>query len=134
MKRLLVVFAVLLFAFTSFATAQNRTYTISDLMKVRRVADPQVSPDGTRVAFTIGDVNYEANRVVNQIYTVSIDGGHSETTHQRFKLIKCTTLVARRKTDRLCHRWSDLEDGKRRRRQRASHEDFHGRRWASLVS
>ncbi len=41
------------------ATAQNRTYTIDDLMKVRRVGDPQVSPDGKQVAFTIGDVNFD---------------------------------------------------------------------------
>jgi dipeptidyl aminopeptidase/acylaminoacyl peptidase len=75
MKRLVVLISLVLFVFTSFAAAQNRTYTIDDLMKVRRVSDPQVSPDGTRVAFVIGDVNYEANRVVNQIYTVSIDGG-----------------------------------------------------------
>ena len=75
MKRFVGFIAVFLFALTSIATAQNRTYTIDDLLKARRVADPQVSPDGTHVAFTIGDVNYEANRVVNQIYVVSIDGG-----------------------------------------------------------
>ncbi len=75
MKRFVVLISLVLFVFTSFAAAQNRTYTIDDLMKVRRVVDPQVSPDGTRVAFVIGDVNYEANRVVNQIYTVSINGG-----------------------------------------------------------
>ena len=45
------------------------------MMKVRRVADPRVSPDGKRVAFTIGDVNFDGNRVVNQIYVTSIVGG-----------------------------------------------------------
>ncbi len=44
-------------------------------MKVRRVGDPQLSPDGKRVAFTIGDVNWDTNKVVNQIYVKSIDGG-----------------------------------------------------------
>ena len=75
MQRFLVLTSVLLFAFCSVANAQTRTYTVEDLLKVRRVADPQVSPDGTRVAFTIGDVNYEANRVVNQIYIVSLESG-----------------------------------------------------------
>src|SRR5436190_1856884 len=75
MKRFVGFIAVFLLALTSVATAQTRTYTIEDLLKARRVADPQVSPDGTHVAFTIGDVNYEANRVVNQIYVISIDGG-----------------------------------------------------------
>ena len=75
MKRFAVLISVLLLVAIS-AIAQTRTYTIEDLLKVRRVADPQVSPEGTRVAFTVGDVNYDANRVVNQIYVVSIDGGN----------------------------------------------------------
>ena len=75
MKRFALLISVVLLVAPA-AIAQTRTYTIEDLLKVRRVADPQVSPDGTRVAFTIGDVNYDANRVVNQIYVVSIDGGN----------------------------------------------------------
>jgi dipeptidyl aminopeptidase/acylaminoacyl peptidase len=75
MKRAVVVLALLLVGLCSFAAAQNRTYTIEDLLKVRRVGDPQVSPDGKHVAFTVGDVNFDANRVVNQIYRMSIDGG-----------------------------------------------------------
>ena len=75
MQRFLVLISVIAFALTSTAYAQTRTYTVEDLLKVRRVADPQISPDGTRVVFTIGDVNYEANRVVNQIYVVPLDGG-----------------------------------------------------------
>ena len=55
--------------------AQNRTYTVEDLMKVRRLGDPQVSPDGRTVAFTIGDVNFDANRIVTQIYIVPTAGG-----------------------------------------------------------
>jgi len=78
MKRLLVVCiflcAFFLFALSFVATAQNRTYTVEDLLKVRRVGDPQVSPDSRYVVFTIGDVNFDANRVVTQIYRISIDG------------------------------------------------------------
>src|ERR1043165_649647 len=75
MKRVVTILTVLLIGLCSLAAAQNRTYTIEDLLKVRRVGDPQLSPDGKRVAFTVGDVNFDGNRVVNQIYTVSIDGG-----------------------------------------------------------
>ena len=39
MKRFAVFIAVFLFALTSTATAQNRTYAIDDLLKARRVAD-----------------------------------------------------------------------------------------------
>lgn len=76
MKRFVILTVISLFTFTSVALAQDGgPFTIEDMMKVRRVADPRVSPDGKSVAFTIGDVNFEANRVVNQIYVVSLAGG-----------------------------------------------------------
>lgn len=73
MKRLIftVFFALALFG---IAEAQN-TFTVQELLKLRRVGDSQISPDGSKVAFTIGDVNKEANRVVTQIYVVDINGG-----------------------------------------------------------
>ena len=78
MKRFVIAISVLVFALSSFAaiaTAQEtRRFTIEDLLKVRRVGDPQVSPDGKHVAFTIGDVNWDANKVITQIYVVGIDG------------------------------------------------------------
>ena len=85
MKRVAVFVPVLLLVLTSLVSAQNRTYTIEDLLKVRRIGDPQVSPDGRRVAFTVGDVNYDANRTVTHIYVTSIDGGdvHQLTTGDR---------------------------------------------------
>src|SRR5689334_7197383 len=76
MKRFVVVLALLSLGLCSFAHAQNRTYTIEDLLKVRRVGDPQISPDGKHVAFTIGDVNLDANKIVTQIYTTSLQGGN----------------------------------------------------------
>src|SRR6201990_2128531 len=75
MKRVVFFVPVLLLVLASVVAAQPRTYAIDDLLKVRRVGDPQISPDGRRVAFTIGDVNFDANRVVTQIYVTSIDGG-----------------------------------------------------------
>ncbi len=75
MKRFVALFAVLLVGLCSLAAAQTRTYEIEDLLKVRRVGDPQVSPDGKQVAFTIGDVNFDANRIVTQIYVTSLEGG-----------------------------------------------------------
>lgn len=75
MKRFVALVVILLVGLCSLAAAQNRTYTVEDLLKVRRVGDPQVSPDGKQVAFTIGDVHFDANRVVTQIYVTSIAGG-----------------------------------------------------------
>jgi dipeptidyl aminopeptidase/acylaminoacyl peptidase len=71
MKKL---FSVVFLCVFLLATAFAQTFTFDDLMKVRRVGDPQISPDGRTVAFTVGDVEKAANRVLTQIYTVSIDG------------------------------------------------------------
>ncbi|HKP38880.1 MAG TPA: S9 family peptidase [Pyrinomonadaceae bacterium] len=75
MKRFIAVSVISLFALGALALGQGKRFTIDDLLKVRRVGDPQVSPDGRLVAFTIGDVKFDDNRVVNQIYTVPVGGG-----------------------------------------------------------
>jgi dipeptidyl aminopeptidase/acylaminoacyl peptidase len=73
MKRFVISLSTLVLALAAVASAQS-SFTIEDLLKVRRVADPRLSPDGKHIAFTIGDVNYDANKAINQIYVVAIDG------------------------------------------------------------
>jgi dipeptidyl aminopeptidase/acylaminoacyl peptidase len=75
MKRLFVVAVISLLAFASLAIAQERRFTIDDLLKVRRVGDPQVSPKGDLVAFTITDVDKTTNKSATQIYLVPLGGG-----------------------------------------------------------
>jgi len=78
MKRFLLSVSITLFALASVALAQTRNYPVEDLLKVRRVADPQLSPDGKHIVFTVGDVNLDANLVINQIYVIGIQGGESK--------------------------------------------------------
>src|SRR6266536_2997931 len=75
MKRFFAVSIISLFAVVSLAFAQERRFTIDDLLKVRRVSDPQVSPKGDLVAFTITDVDRAANKSSTQIYLVPVGGG-----------------------------------------------------------
>jgi len=60
---------------SSFALAQEKRLTIDELLKVRRVSDPQVSPKGDLVAFTITDMDQAANKGMTQIYLVPLGGG-----------------------------------------------------------
>ncbi|MGB7922067.1 MAG: S9 family peptidase [Pyrinomonadaceae bacterium] len=78
MKRLATIVAVAaVLGLASVATAQQtaRPFTINDLINVRRVSDPQVSPDGRTIAYTIADTDKAANKRTTQIYLLPIEGG-----------------------------------------------------------
>ena len=70
MKRSLI--CALLLALAALMINAQSPFSFNDLMKAKRVADPQLSPDGRFVAYTVGDVNMTANRVVNQIFVAEI--------------------------------------------------------------
>ncbi|MDQ3181062.1 MAG: DPP IV N-terminal domain-containing protein, partial [Acidobacteriota bacterium] len=74
MKRIFFSIMVLMFVFASVHAQQNSVFNFAEMMKLRRVGDPQLAPDGKTVAFTIGDVDMSANKTLTQIYTVSVDG------------------------------------------------------------
>ena len=77
MKRIFTFAVISLFAMSSFALAQEKRLTIDELLKVRRVSDPQVSPKGDLVAFTITDIDQAANKGTTQIYLVPLGGGQA---------------------------------------------------------
>lgn len=56
----------------------KRPITFDDMMKVQRISDPQVSPDGRWVAYVQGAVDFEANKVVNHIWLISRGGGEPQ--------------------------------------------------------
>ncbi len=72
MKRILFILVLVSLSFSA-ASAQS-AFTINELLSLKRVSDPQVSPDGRWVAYTVGVVDKAANKVVNQIYIMQIDG------------------------------------------------------------
>ena len=57
----LIVVAVAL-CLCSTATAAGRPITVTDLLSLQRVSDPQVSPDGARVLYTVGVPDVAGNR------------------------------------------------------------------------
>jgi dipeptidyl aminopeptidase/acylaminoacyl peptidase len=58
----------------TLAIAVSAQFGVADLLNLKRVTDPQLSPDGRSVAYTVGTVDKAANRVVNQIWVVGADG------------------------------------------------------------
>jgi len=73
-KSLLVVCLILLIASTS-VSQENRTFTIDDLFKFTRVADPQISPDGKWIAYVATVVDKEKNRSNSDIWLIASTGG-----------------------------------------------------------
>jgi Periplasmic component of the Tol biopolymer transport system len=55
--------------------AARRTITENDLMKFTWVADPEISPDGSTVAFVQVTVNEKDNKYESSLYTVPAAGG-----------------------------------------------------------
>ncbi len=61
------------------AQSPKRAISLDDLAKVRAVGDPQRSPDGAWVAYTVGTVDTEKDKRDSDIWMTSWDG----TTHLR---------------------------------------------------
>jgi dipeptidyl aminopeptidase/acylaminoacyl peptidase len=52
-------------------------FTVEEMLKLRRVSDPQLSPDGRFVAYVVTDVSLEKNNRVNRLWVVPVAGGES---------------------------------------------------------
>ncbi|MGA9306621.1 MAG: S9 family peptidase, partial [Candidatus Sulfotelmatobacter sp.] len=75
MRRFVPVFLALI-TFTMPAIAQAKhPFTFEDMMKLKRVGEPEVSPDGKWVIFSVVDVDLEANTKTPHIWIVPTAGG-----------------------------------------------------------
>jgi dipeptidyl aminopeptidase/acylaminoacyl peptidase len=55
--------------------AGKRPITFQDLMKIQRIADPQVSPDGRWIAYQQTSVDLAANKQTTHLWLVPVEGG-----------------------------------------------------------
>jgi len=79
MKHQLVVLAVL----AAGAPVQAKGLTIDDMLAMRRVSEPVVSPDGKQLAFSVRETDVEANRGRTDVWLAAVDGSSVKqlTTH-----------------------------------------------------
>jgi Tol biopolymer transport system component len=94
MKRIFFSLFLLAFVFSSAYAQQNSSFTFNELIKLRRVGDPQLSPDGKTVAFTVGDVDKAANRTLTQFTSFRL------TAATRNKSAKTQNRAAARRAGR----------------------------------
>jgi dipeptidyl aminopeptidase/acylaminoacyl peptidase len=71
-----------LLLFAGSLAAQKQPFDVQALLKIDRIGEPQLSPDGKTVAFTVQTVDLAQNTKPKQIYTVPLNGGapHQITT------------------------------------------------------
>ena len=71
------------FASLTLLCAQKRPFDVNALMELKRMSDPQISPDGKWVAFTLETVDVTANKKPQQIWLVPLAGGEPrQITHE----------------------------------------------------
>jgi dipeptidyl aminopeptidase/acylaminoacyl peptidase len=73
----LVATVVLVSPLAVFAQTQKRAMTFEDVMSLRVVSDPRISPDGKRVAFVVTQADMKTNFRNSDVWLVSADGGDS---------------------------------------------------------
>jgi dipeptidyl aminopeptidase/acylaminoacyl peptidase len=52
-------------------------FTAAEMMKLRRLSDPQVSPDGSQVAFALTEIDLEGGKRNTDLWLVPVAGGES---------------------------------------------------------
>jgi dipeptidyl aminopeptidase/acylaminoacyl peptidase len=77
------VLTCLALALAAGATAQKRPFDVETLLRIRRISEPALSPDGKTVAFTVTTPDLEGNSRPKQIWTVPVSGGAPrQITHE----------------------------------------------------
>jgi dipeptidyl aminopeptidase/acylaminoacyl peptidase len=66
---------ILAVPFTLTAQTSKRPMTFADLQAMKRVSDPQISPSGKWVLFSVTDVSLENNSKINHLWAVPLAGG-----------------------------------------------------------
>ena len=75
MRLLLRSLSLLALAASILSGQQLKPMTVHDLLAMRRVTDPQISPDGRWVAFTVTDHSISENKTNSNIFLVPAAGG-----------------------------------------------------------
>ncbi len=67
---------LLLLPVLAFAQDGQRSITVDDILAMKSVGDPQVSPDGQWVAYTVRQRDMEEDESGTQIWAVATSGGN----------------------------------------------------------
>jgi len=75
MRRSFLLFLLGLCAGVWPAAAQKQPFTVDTMLRLARISEPALSPDGTQIAFTVQRVELDKNAKPTDIYLVPVQGG-----------------------------------------------------------
>ncbi len=76
-KRLLASLSIPLFFFVLNASSDKQPLSFEDFMQIKRISDPQVSPNGDLIAFVVTEMDLEKNSSNSDIWIVPAGGAES---------------------------------------------------------
>ncbi|HEY0672231.1 MAG TPA: hypothetical protein VGD27_08200, partial [Longimicrobiales bacterium] len=74
MKTIVIIVAALGILTVPLAAQQRRPIKVEDFARIKSVGDPQVSPDGGWVAYTVSSINLAKDNSDTDVWMVSWDG------------------------------------------------------------
>src|SRR5713226_9081875 len=78
---LAATFCLILFSYALHAQPTRRLMAAADILRVANVADPQISPDGERVVYTVTTV--DGNASVTTLWVVRVDNSSDPPTSRQ---------------------------------------------------
>jgi dipeptidyl aminopeptidase/acylaminoacyl peptidase len=60
--------------FVVVAVASTHPFSVHDMLAMQRIGDPQLSPDGKRIVFTLRSTDFEANRGRTDLWMIGVNG------------------------------------------------------------
>ena len=74
-RRALFSIAVLCILLVTAASAQKRVMTAADVVTLKAVSNPQISPEGRQVVFVMSEADLKVNESFSHLWTVATSGG-----------------------------------------------------------
>src|ERR1044072_4532950 len=113
LRRRLPLLLVLAFAFSLAAQTARHPMKLDDLTRFRNVGDPQISPDGQWVAYTVVTTDPKEDKSSSHIWMVNIDGSND----RQLTFSQESESPPRRSPDGKCLSFSSSSPGKARGNQ-----------------
>src|SRR5512135_2840263 len=76
MRRFTVAIAFVLLS-AATAAAASSTPSIDQILSMKSVSRPRVSPDGRQVAYVVRETDWKGNAYVTQLWVANVESGHA---------------------------------------------------------